>query len=112
MRLCDSSWFNFFIPTGRRGAMIVMTTGFDEFDTRILDLAERECECDGLFEEIKNGNGENSLRYIALRDSCNELRREIFRRAMSAGLTRDRIKAEIKQARSKTAAAPEKPRKK
>jgi hypothetical protein len=81
-----------------------MTTGFDEFDTRIHSLAERENECDGLFEEIKSGNGENSLRYFALRDSCNELRREIFRSAMSAGLTRERVKAEIKEARNQTTA--------
>ncbi|MGA8903864.1 MAG: hypothetical protein WB661_02515 [Candidatus Bathyarchaeia archaeon] len=81
-----------------------MTTGFDEFDNRIHSLAERENECDGLFEEIKSGNGENSLRYFALRDSCNELRREIFRSAMSAGLTRERVKAEIKEARNQTTA--------
>ena len=81
-----------------------MTTGFDDFDNRIHDLAEREDECDGLFEEIKNGNGENSLRYFALRDSCNELKREIFRSAMTAGLTRERIKAEIMEARNQTTA--------
>jgi len=79
-----------------------MTTGLDEIDNRIHDLAEREYECHGLFDQIKNGNGENSPRYIALRDSCNELRREIFRTAMSAGLTRERIKAEITEARNKT----------
>ena len=78
-----------------------MTTGLDEIDTRIHDLAERENECHGLFDQIKNGNGENSSRYITLRDSCNELRREIFRTAMSAGLTRERIKAEITEARNK-----------
>ena len=76
-----------------------MTTGFDEIHNRIHDLAEREKECDDLFEEIKNGKGEKSLRYIALRDSCRELRKEIFRSAMSAGLTRERIKTEIKEAR-------------
>ena len=81
-----------------------MTTGFDEFDNRIHDLAERENECDGLFEEIKNGNGEKSLRYLALRDSCKELRKEIFRSAMSAGLTRERITTEITEARNQTAA--------
>ena len=79
-----------------------MTTGFDEVDNRIHDLAERENECDGLFEEIKNGNGEKSLRYLALRDSCKELRREIFRSAKVAGLTRERIKTEIKEARNQT----------
>lgn len=79
-----------------------MTTGLDEIDNRIHDLAERENECHGLFDQIKNGNGENSSRYISLRDSCNELRREIFRAAMSAGLTRERIKAEITEARNKT----------
>jgi hypothetical protein len=81
-----------------------MTTGFVQFDTRILDLAQRENECDGLFEEIKNGNGEKSLRYIALRDSCRELRKEIFRSAMTAGLTRERIKSEIKEARNQRTA--------
>ena len=80
----------------------MMTTGFDEFHNRIHDLAERENECDDLFEEIKNGNGENSLRYLALRDSCKELRKEILRSAMSAGLTRERIKTEIKEARNQT----------
>ena len=79
-----------------------MTTGFDEFDTRIHDLAERESECDSLFQEIRNGNGEKSLRYLALRDSCKELKKEIFRSAMSAGLTRERIKTEIKEARNQT----------
>ena len=77
----------------------MMTTSFDEFNNRIHDLAERENECDALFEEIKNGNGERSLRYIALRDSCKELRKGIFRSAMSAGLTRERIKSEIEKAR-------------
>jgi len=79
-----------------------MTTGFDEFHNRIHDLAERENECDNLFEEIKNGNGEQSLRYLALRDSCKELRREIFRSAKVAGLTRERIKTEINNARNQT----------
>jgi len=79
--------------------MIVMTTGFEEVDNRIHDLAERENECEGLFEEIKNGNGEKSLRYLALRDSCKELRKGIFRSAMSMGLTRERIKTEIVKAR-------------
>jgi len=81
-----------------------MATGFDEFHGKIHDLAERENECDGLFEEIKNGNGEKSLRYIALRDSCKELRKEIYRSAMTAGLTRERIKTEIKEARNQTTA--------
>ena len=81
-----------------------MATGFVQFDTRILDLAERENECDDLFEEIRNGNGEKALRYIALRDSCKELRKEIFRSAMTAGLTRERIKSEIKEARNQTTA--------
>ena len=80
----------------------MVTTGFDEFHDRIHDLAERENECDDLFEEIKNGNGEKSLRYLALRDSCKELRKEIFRTAMSAGLTRESIKTEIKKVRSVT----------
>lgn len=84
-----------------------MTTGFDEFDNSICDLAEREKECDGLFEEIKNGNGEESLRYFALRDSCKELRRGIVRSAMLAGLTRESIKKEVTEARKqKTTAAP------
>jgi hypothetical protein len=79
-----------------------MTTGFDEVDSRIHDLAERENECDGLFEEIKNGSGENSLRYLALRDSCKELRKGIFRSAMSAGLTRESINMEITKVRRVT----------
>jgi uncharacterized protein (DUF111 family) len=79
-----------------------MTTGLDEFDNRIRDLAQREKECDGLFEEIKNGRGEKSLRYLALRDSCKELRKEIFRSAKSAGLTRERVKKELTEARNQT----------
>jgi hypothetical protein len=78
-----------------------MGTGFDEFDTRIRDLAKREREVDGLFEEIKQGKGEQSLRYLALRDSCKELRKEIIRNALSAGLTRERIKKEINEARTR-----------
>jgi hypothetical protein len=80
----------------------VMATGLADFDNRIRDLADREKECDSLFEEIRNGRGENSLRYLALRDSCKELRKEIFRAAMSAGLTRERIKQEMSKARSQT----------
>ncbi len=72
----------------------------DEFRNRIHDLVERESECDELFEEIKNGNGENSLRYLALRDSCKELRKELLRSALSAGLTRERVNTEIKEAKS------------
>ncbi len=81
-----------------------MTTGFDEFDNRIHDLVERENECDDLFKGIKNGNGENALRYLAVRDACKELRKGIFRSAMSAGLTRESIKMEIKEVRSETIA--------
>jgi hypothetical protein len=81
-----------------------MTTGFDEFDSRIHDLAERESECDGLFEEIRNGNGEKSLHYIPLRDSCKGLRKGIFRSAMSAGLTRAGIWTEIEEARNRVTA--------
>jgi hypothetical protein len=83
-----------------------MTTGLDDFHSRIHDLVERENECDDLFKEIKNGNGENFLRYLVLRDSCKELRREIFRSAMLAGLTRERIKKEMTEARNQTATAP------
>ena len=79
-----------------------MTTGFDEFDNRIRYLVDREKECDGMFEEIKKGKGEQSLRYFELRDSCKDLRREIIRAAMSAGLTRERIKQEMSKARSQT----------
>ena len=81
-----------------------MTTGFDEFDNRIHDLVERENQCDVLFKDIKNGNGENSLRYFALRDACKELKREIFKSAMSAGLTRENIKTKINEVRSETIA--------
>jgi len=82
--------------------MILMTAGFDEFHNRIHDLVERENECDDLFEEIKNGNGENSLRYLALRDACKELRKGIFRSARLAGLTRESISMEIKKVRRVT----------
>ena len=81
-----------------------MTTGFDEFDNRIHDLVERENQCDVLFKDIKNGNGENSLRYFALRDACKELKRGIFKSAMSAGLTRENIKTKINEVRSETIA--------
>ena len=86
--------------------VVVMTTGIDEFDNRIRELVEREKECDGLFDEIKNGRGEMSLRYFALRDSCKELRREAFRSGILAGLTRERIKREMTEARNQTTAAP------
>ena len=78
-----------------------MTIGSDEFDKRIHDLAERESECDSLFEEIKKGNGEKSLRYLAVRNSCKELRKEILKNAMSAGLPKERIKTKINEARNK-----------
>ena len=84
--------------------MVLMTPVFDEFDNRIHDLVEREKECDELFKEIKNGNGENSLRYLALRDACKELRKEIFRSAKSTGLTRENIKMKIKEVRNETIA--------
>ena len=77
-----------------------MTTGLDEIDNRIHDLAQRENECHGLFDQIKNGNGENSLRYLAVRDSCKNLRKRIFTNALSAGLTREKIKIDIKKAKS------------
>jgi len=80
----------------------VVATGLADFDNRIRDLADREKECASLFEEIRNGIDEKSLRYLALRDSCKELRKEIFRAAMSAGLTRERIKQEMSKARSQT----------
>jgi hypothetical protein len=83
-----------------------MTTGFDEFDDRIRELAQRQKECDGLFDEIKKGNGDQSFRYLALRDSCNELRKEIIRSAISAGLTRERIKMEMTKARNQRSAVP------
>ncbi|HUK28699.1 MAG TPA: hypothetical protein VLV31_09770 [Candidatus Acidoferrales bacterium] len=76
-----------------------MTTGFEEFDSKIRDLAVRESECDDLFEEVKSGKGEKSVSYLTLRDSCRQLRKELFKNAKSAGFTRERIKMEIKQAR-------------
>jgi hypothetical protein len=79
----------------------MITRGPDEFANRIRELAERENECDSLFEEIKNGNGEK-LRYLAMRDSSKELRREIVRSAMLTGLTRERIKKEMAEARNQT----------
>jgi hypothetical protein len=84
--------------------MIFMTTDV-EFDNRIHDLVKRESECDDLFKDIKNGNGENSLRYLTLRDACKELRKGILRSAMSAGLTRESINMKIKEARNETIAA-------
>jgi len=81
--------------------MIFMTTDV-EFDNRIHDLVKRESEVDDLFKDIKNGNGENSLRYLTLRDACKELRKGIFRSAMSTGLTRESINMEIKKARRVT----------
>jgi len=81
---------------------MTMATGFDEFGGRIRDLVERENECDDLFGEIKNGNGENSLRYIVLRDACKELKKGIFRSARLAGLTRESINMEIKKVRRVT----------
>ena len=83
-----------------------MTTGSVEFDNRIRDWAERKKECDGLFEQIKNGKGEESLRYFALRDSCKELRAEILRSAKLAGLTRERIKKEMTEAGGQTTTTP------
>ena len=77
-----------------------MMTGLDEFDSKIHDLVERENECDDLFKEIKNGNGENSLRYLALRDACKELRKGILKSAKSAGITRENINMKIKEAKS------------
>jgi hypothetical protein len=79
-----------------------MATGSDELDNRIHDLVKRENECDDLFEDIKKGNGENSLRYLALRDACKELRKGILRSAMSAGLTRESIKMKLKEVRNET----------
>jgi len=79
-----------------------MTTDSDEFDNRIHDLARRENECDSLFAEIKKGNGENSLRYLELRDSCKKLRKEILRNAIAVGLTREKIKTKITEARKQT----------
>jgi len=76
-----------------------MTTGIDEFDNRMRDLLAREKQCDDLFEEVRKGNGEQSHRYLTLRDSCMELRKELFKNAKQAGLTRERVKAEIKEAR-------------
>ncbi|HYW01071.1 MAG TPA: hypothetical protein VE862_06345 [Candidatus Acidoferrum sp.] len=81
-----------------------MTTGFGEFDSKIHDLVERENECDDLFEDIKNGNGENALRYFALRDTCKELRKEILKSAMSVGLTRESVNMKIKEAKDETIA--------
>jgi hypothetical protein len=76
----------------------------DDFESRIRDLAYREKECESLFEEIKKGRGENSMLYLQLRESCKELRKEIFRMARSAGLTRERIRQAMSEARSQTTA--------
>jgi len=86
-------WSDCLIPTVHNVlTVILMASGVDDLEGKIRDLAEREKECNSLFEEIKNGRGEVSLRYLALRDSCKKLRKEIFRTAKSAGLTRERIK--------------------
>lgn len=79
-------WVPYTNHSQRNEAVIMVTTGFDDFDNRICDLAERENECDSLFKEIKNGRGEKSLRYIAMRDSCKELRKENLRTAMPTSL--------------------------
>lgn len=92
--------------------VILMTTDLGEFENRIHDLVERENECDDLFKDIRNGNGENSLRYLALRDACKELRRGILRSAMSAGLTRESINMKIKEVRNQTIATDTKQTKK
>ena len=78
----------------------------DQFDTKIHVLIEQEKECDALFKDVKNGDGEKSLRYIALRDNCKELRKEIFRTAISAGLTREGIKTKINEARKESVTKP------
>ena len=82
-----------------------MTTGLDDFGNRIHDLVKQENECDNLFEDVKKGNGESSLRYLALRDACKELRKGILKSAMSAGLTRESIKMKIKEVKNETNAA-------
>lgn len=82
--------------------MVIFMTTDVEFDSRIHDLVERESECDSLFNDIKNGNGDNSLRYLTLRDACKELRKGIVRSALSAGLTRESINMKIKEARNQT----------
>ncbi len=106
--LFDYTWTKQFIPSNPMRLWILMTTGFDEFNTKIHDLVERENECDDLFEDIKNGNGENALRYFALRDTCKELRKEILKSAMSAGLTRETVNLKIKEAKGGTTATNEK----
>src|SRR5208337_3549855 len=102
--LFDYTWTKRFIPSNPMKLWILMTTGFDEFNNKIHDLVERENECDDLFEDIKNGNGENALRYFALRDTCKELRKEILKSAMSAGLTRESVNMKIKEAKGGTIA--------
>ncbi len=84
--------------------MVIFMTTDVEFDSRIHDLVEQENECDVLFKDIKNGNGDNSLRYLTLRDACKELRKGIVRSALSAGLTRESINMKIKEARNQTIA--------
>jgi len=92
-----------FFPASN-SAVLVMATSSGQVDDRIRDLAEREKECARLFEEIKKGNGEQSPRYLELRDSCRELRNEIFRRAKLSGLTRENVKKEMAAARKLTTA--------
>lgn len=92
--------------------MVIFMTTDVEFDSRIHDLVEQENECDVLFTDIKNGNGDNSLRYLTLRDACKELRKGIVRSALSAGLTRESINMKIKEARNQTIATTAKQTKK
>jgi len=99
MGLCDCIWSKYFIRAKGNVILIALTTGFEEFDSKIRDLAVRENECDDLFEEVKSGKGEKSVSYLTLRDSCRAMRKELFKNARSAGLTRERIKTEIKEAR-------------
>ncbi len=91
---------------------MIFMTAVVEFDSRIHDLVEQENQCEVLFNDIKNGNGDNSLRYLALRDACKELRKGIVRSALSAGLTRESINMKIKEARTQPTPAPSKQSKK
>jgi len=76
-----------------------MTMNLDEIHSKIHDLVKLENQCACLFDAVKQGNGSKSFNYLTLRDSCKELRKGIFKGAISAGLTREKIKTEIENAK-------------
>ena len=82
--------------------MASVTVDSNDFEDKIRNLTSREMECEALFEHVKKGDGEKSFQYVALRDSCVELRKDIFRTAMSLGLSHERIRQVMLEARNRT----------